>query len=417
MTSIHTLNRIIADAASAPSAHNTQPWSPRMIGDGAAVELRVARKRTLPASDPTGRDTLLGLGAWLEAFSVSAAVHRVDFDVELLPALADPEAIVHARSDDPVLRIQLHQGRESTGGGTGGGTDDGTGGGAGGGTPNVRTTAADRHDGSTDAPGSRLAPAGAASPASSGGPDPDRHLLASRKTVRSGLEPAKGLVIELASSLPDWLRLVPVDADDLRHFSSLGTADTVREPGVARELAHWLRLHPSHPRYDVDGLNDRVLGVPAVASRFASAFTRNRRLREAAVRVVTPVGELWRRALLEVPVSAAGEDAPAAATAFALVADTKLLDIGSGAEVTRVLNSPLGLPPERVLEAGQALMRLWLLATARGAAFAPASEIIDSSLAQGELRYRLGLSRRDVPLFVTRVGVPRDPNPPRAPRR
>ena len=92
MTSIHTLNRIIADAASAPSAHNTQPWSPRMIGDGEAVELRVARTRTLPASDPTGRDTLLGLGAWLEAFSVSAAAHRVDFDVELLPALADPEA-------------------------------------------------------------------------------------------------------------------------------------------------------------------------------------------------------------------------------------------------------------------------------------------------------------------------------------
>ncbi|MGO2749535.1 MAG: hypothetical protein ACTIA6_05750 [Pseudoclavibacter sp.] len=375
MTSIHTLNQIIADAASAPSAHNTQPWSPRMIGDGAAVELRVSRKRTLPASDPTGRDTLLGLGAWFEAFSVSAAEHGVDFELELLPALADPEVIVHARSDEPVMRIQL---RDSA-------------------------AAAEVE--------------GEAAPASHSDPDSSRRMLAARKTVRGGLEPAKGVVLELAGTLPEWLRLAPVDADDLRHFSSLGTADTLREPAIARELAHWLRLHPSHPRYDVDGLNNKVLGVPAVASRLVAPFTRNRRLREAAVRIVSPAGDLWRRLLLEVPVSAAGEDAPAEATAFALVADTKLLDLGSGSEATRVLDSPLGLPPERVLEAGRTLMRLWLLATARGAAFAPASEVLDSSLAQGELRYRLGLSRRDVPLFVTRVGVPKDPNPPRAPRR
>ncbi|PPF43141.1 hypothetical protein C5B85_14390 [Pseudoclavibacter sp. AY1F1] len=415
MTGIHTLNQIIADAASAPSAHNTQPWSPRMIGDGAAVELRVSRKRTLPASDPTGRDTLLGLGAWLEAFSVSAAAHGVDFEVEVLPALADPEAIVHARSDEPVLRIELRE----AGGGPGADSVDGA--------MNVRAsvgagvsaTGTGTHSQGTaaDTPGSGSAPAGGAEPVPSAGPDSDRQLLASRRTVRGDLAPAKGLVIELANALPAWLRLVPVDADDLRHFSALGTADTLREPAIARELAHWLRLHPSHPRYDVDGLNNKVLGVPALVSRLASAFTRKRRLREAAVRVVAPVGELWRRVLLEVPVSAAGEDAPAAAAAFVLVADTKLLDLGSGADATRVLNSPLGLSPERVLEAGQALMRLWLLASARGAAFSPASEIIDSSLAQGELRYRLGLSRRDVPLFITRVGVPKDPNPPRAPRR
>lgn len=407
MTGIHTLNQIIADAGSAPSAHNTQPWSPRMIGDGAAIELRVSRKRTLPASDPTGRDTLLGLGAWLEAFSISAAAHGVDFDVELLPALADPEAIVHARSDEPVLRIELHDSGVGPAIGSGDGAMEATGTG----------TDADAHGAAAHELGSHRAAAGRAAPASSTGPDSDRQLLAERKTVRSGLEPARGLVLELADSLPEWLRLVPVDADDLRHFSSLGTADTLRDPTVARELAHWLRLHPSHPRYDVDGLNDRVLGVPAFASRLASAFTRKRRLREAAVQVVTPLGELWRRVLLEVPVSAAGEDAPAAATAFALVADSKLLDLGSGAEATRVLDSPLGLPPERVLEGGRALMKLWLLATARGAALSPASEVIDSSLAQGELRYRLGLSRRDVPLFITRVGVPKDPNPPRAPRR
>ncbi|MBF4550587.1 hypothetical protein [Pseudoclavibacter sp. VKM Ac-2888] len=376
MTGIHTLNQIIADAASAPSAHNTQPWSPRMIGDGVAVELRVSRRRTLPAADPTGRDTLLGLGAWLEAFSVSAASHGVAFDVELLPALADPEAIVQARSDEPVLRIQLHHDTVSSPGG------------------DTKQHAESAFD-----------------------PDSERRMLAARKTVRSGLESARGLVLELCGVLPEWLRLVPVDADDLRHFSSLGTADTLREPAVARELAHWLRLHPSHPRYTVDGLNDKALGIPAFATRVASAFTRKRRIRDAAVGVAAPLGELWRRVLLEVPVSAADEDAPAEATAFVLVADTKLLDLGSGAEITRVLNSPLGLPPARVLEAGQALMRLWLRATARGAAFAPASEVIDSSLAQGELRYRLGLSRRDVPLFVTRVGVPRDAHPPRAPRR
>lgn len=65
-----------AAAARAPSAHNTQPWAPELLtdADGACrgLVLRVAAGRTLPVGDPTGRDLLLGLGAWIESLDVAA---------------------------------------------------------------------------------------------------------------------------------------------------------------------------------------------------------------------------------------------------------------------------------------------------------------------------------------------------------
>jgi hypothetical protein len=55
----------------APSAHNTQPW---VLGY-AADEVRIGADpaRSLPRSDPTGRDLELGLGAFVESCLVVAA--------------------------------------------------------------------------------------------------------------------------------------------------------------------------------------------------------------------------------------------------------------------------------------------------------------------------------------------------------
>ncbi|MGK9221879.1 MULTISPECIES: hypothetical protein [unclassified Microbacterium] len=346
------LRDIVAAASSAPSAHNTQPWDARIRSD--AIELGVAEGRTLRVGDPTGRDTVLALGAWTEAAAAAARARGRALDVQILPALADPAVIVRAERRDPVARLAL------------------------GGEVPVQRTALDR-----------------------------------RLTYRGAVRRVPGFLEAASAVVPPWIRLVPIAAGDLRRLSALGTADTLTRPGVAEELASWLRLSPQHPRYDLDGLSDRVLLLPPHLAALAAPFTRRRRLRDGAARVARIGGDLVRRVLLEVPVQAAGEAADA--DHFVLVVESDELDLGTGAALTRILNSPLGLPAETVFEVGRALMRVWLLAAERGIAFAPHSEVLDSALAQGELQYRLGLGRRAVPLFVTSAGRPMAV-PPRSPR-
>jgi hypothetical protein len=55
----------------APSAHNTQPWTLAYGPD--AVHVGVDPARSLPDSDPTGRDLELGLGAFVETCLIVAA--------------------------------------------------------------------------------------------------------------------------------------------------------------------------------------------------------------------------------------------------------------------------------------------------------------------------------------------------------
>lgn len=62
--------RWVAIAGCAPSAHNTQPWLPRLTASG--VLLAVDRSRTLPEADPAYEDLHLSLGCWLEALAIAA---------------------------------------------------------------------------------------------------------------------------------------------------------------------------------------------------------------------------------------------------------------------------------------------------------------------------------------------------------
>src|SRR5262245_3454438 len=55
----------------APSAHNTQPWVVHYGAD--RVDIGWDGHRALPASDPTGRDLFLSLGAFVETCLVVAA--------------------------------------------------------------------------------------------------------------------------------------------------------------------------------------------------------------------------------------------------------------------------------------------------------------------------------------------------------
>jgi hypothetical protein len=68
-------------AGRAPSAHNTQPWEVRSVGTG-GYELGWHAGRELPVGDPTRRDLFLGLGAFVEAFSIASTALDVPLRVE-----------------------------------------------------------------------------------------------------------------------------------------------------------------------------------------------------------------------------------------------------------------------------------------------------------------------------------------------
>ncbi|NYH41822.1 hypothetical protein HNR22_001549 [Micromonospora jinlongensis] len=55
----------------APSAHNTQPWRPEYHPDEITIGIDPAR--SLPDSDPTGRDLALGIGAFVETCLIVSA--------------------------------------------------------------------------------------------------------------------------------------------------------------------------------------------------------------------------------------------------------------------------------------------------------------------------------------------------------
>jgi nitroreductase len=65
-----SLRRIVELATRAPSVHNTQPWHWR--GGPHSLELYADRSRTLPASDPDGRNLVISCGAALHHAQVAA---------------------------------------------------------------------------------------------------------------------------------------------------------------------------------------------------------------------------------------------------------------------------------------------------------------------------------------------------------
>lgn len=71
--------RALSWALLAPSPHNAQAWLAQLIGRD-EIEVRADRSRLLPVVDPAARQTLIGMGAFLElvALAGSAMGQRVD---------------------------------------------------------------------------------------------------------------------------------------------------------------------------------------------------------------------------------------------------------------------------------------------------------------------------------------------------
>jgi hypothetical protein len=281
-----------AEFRRAPSAHNTQPW----VLDYRTDEVRVGADpaRSLPDSDPTGRDLELGLGALVECALVVAA--------------------------DAGLRVAAECG---------------------------------------PGPVAVLRGAGAAYPTPFTAAD-----VADRRVARGPYAPGP-VPAGVLDALGPGLVAVPARelAGDLRAADRwlFGT------PPVARELREWLRLHPRHPRYAVDGLTDRALAL----SR-AEAWSLG-----AALRTLPLTRRLGLPALL------------AAAGGGLLRGDGTVL----------VLTAR---PGEAGVDAGRGLLRSWLALAREGLAVHPLSQLLDCPATAARLADRVGAE----PLAVFRVGRP-----------
>ncbi|WP_448206873.1 Acg family FMN-binding oxidoreductase [Azospirillum sp. sgz302134] len=92
----------LSHALLAPNPHNLQPWMAD-LGTPGAILLTLDPERRLPATDPFGRQILMGAGAFLELLTIAAAERGHRADIALFP---DGEP--GARPDDkPFARVRL----------------------------------------------------------------------------------------------------------------------------------------------------------------------------------------------------------------------------------------------------------------------------------------------------------------------
>lgn len=282
----------------APSAHNTQPWVLAYGRD--EVRIGADPARSLPDSDPTGRDLELGLGAFVETCLIAAA--GAGLPVTAVPAGPAAVRLVAAEAAYP--------------------------------TP---FTVAD---------------------------------VEARRVARGPYVPGA-----LPASVLDDLEqgFVHLPARDLAGDLVVADRWLFGTPAVARELHGWLRLHPRHPRYALDGLTDRALELSRFEARFLGGALRTHRI--------------TRRLGLPALLATAGRGL--------LRYDGSVLVL-------------VGAAGESRLDAGRRLLRTWLALHRHGLAVHPVSQLLDCPTTAARLRDRVVARRVGAePLAVFRAGRPR----------
>jgi hypothetical protein len=96
-----TVSTLVAEATTAPSMHNAQPWRFRYRADARTLLLRADPGRAMPASDPDDRALHLGCGAALFNLRVAAVHAGLVPETDLLPDPGDPLLLAAVRLDDP----------------------------------------------------------------------------------------------------------------------------------------------------------------------------------------------------------------------------------------------------------------------------------------------------------------------------
>jgi hypothetical protein len=101
-------------ASLAPSGHNTQPWTVKIVEPQHWI-VGSARERRLPAVDPQNREVLLSIGAFLENLVIAAAVHGYAVDLSVIAKNPVDKEVVDVRlrkgqpSDFPLEKIKMRR--------------------------------------------------------------------------------------------------------------------------------------------------------------------------------------------------------------------------------------------------------------------------------------------------------------------
>lgn len=98
MLPIDLIQRLIQNATSAPSSHNTQPWL--FHTSDSVIDLWADRTRALPVNDPFDRELTISCGAALFSLRVAAAAEGMATRTTLLPDGASPDWLARVEVSD-----------------------------------------------------------------------------------------------------------------------------------------------------------------------------------------------------------------------------------------------------------------------------------------------------------------------------
>ena len=87
---------ILSLAAYAPSGHNTQPWTVTVTGND-SFDVDTDRARRLPGVDPTNRELMISMGAFLEAVACAAEVRGYDARITVTAKTLDDESVASVK--------------------------------------------------------------------------------------------------------------------------------------------------------------------------------------------------------------------------------------------------------------------------------------------------------------------------------
>jgi nitroreductase len=103
------MRRALSYAILAPNPHNRQPWIVAINSDTDAV-LYCDKDRLLPATDPFDRQIVIGLGCFIELFSLAAKNDSYHAEITLFP---DGEP-VDRLDERPIARLRLIRGAKQS---------------------------------------------------------------------------------------------------------------------------------------------------------------------------------------------------------------------------------------------------------------------------------------------------------------
>ncbi|WP_329560479.1 Acg family FMN-binding oxidoreductase [Kitasatospora sp. NBC_01266] len=95
------LEKLISAAVAAPSLHNSQPWHFRLRAETSTLEVRAARERAVPVTDPQGQALHISVGA--AVLNLRTAARHLGWapEVRLLPDTGEPDLLATVELDQP----------------------------------------------------------------------------------------------------------------------------------------------------------------------------------------------------------------------------------------------------------------------------------------------------------------------------